>query len=77
MITDGIANLRALITDLRPAALDELGPEPAVEALVERVRAQIGLEIELDVDLAYEDGAQPLRHVTEIEARSIGSCRRR
>ena len=37
MITTGIANLRALITELRPAALDELGAEPALEALVERV----------------------------------------
>jgi signal transduction histidine kinase len=68
MITEGIANLRALIIELRPAALDELGPEPAVQALVERVRAQSGLEIELDVRLAYEEGREPLRHVTDIEA---------
>ena len=68
MITQGIANLRALIIELRPAALDELGPEPAVQALVERVRAQSGLEIELDVRLAYEEGRTPLRHVTDIEA---------
>jgi signal transduction histidine kinase len=68
MITQGIGNLRALIIELRPAALDELGPEPAVQALVERVRAQSGLEIELDVRLAYEEGREPLRHVTDIEA---------
>ena len=32
-----IENLRAIITELRPAALDELGLVPAVEALVARV----------------------------------------
>jgi signal transduction histidine kinase len=68
LITGGIANLRALITELRPAALDELGAEPAVQALVERVRAQSGLEIELDVRLAYEGGRAPYRHVPEVEA---------
>jgi signal transduction histidine kinase len=39
-----IDNLRAIITDLRPAALDELGLSPALEALVER-RARDGLAI--------------------------------
>ena len=68
MITQGIENLRSLITELRPSALDELGPEPAVQALVERVRAQSGLEIELDVRLAYKEGHIPHRHVTDIEA---------
>jgi signal transduction histidine kinase len=43
--------LRGLITDLRPAALDQLGLEPAVEALVERVGASTGLSVELDSDL--------------------------
>lgn len=31
-----ISNLRAIIADLRPAALDELGLRPAIEALLER-----------------------------------------
>ena len=35
-IEESIANLRALITDLRPAALDELGVQAAIEALAER-----------------------------------------
>ena len=63
MIATGIANLRALISDLRPAALDELGAGPAIEALVERVRAQTGLDIALELDLAYEQGraTQPAR----------------
>ena len=36
---EGIGDLRALITDLRPAALDELGVEAALEALAERDQA--------------------------------------
>ena len=67
MITAGIANLRALISDLRPAALDELGAGPAIEALVERVRAQTGLDIALEVDLAYEQGRAMHRHAPELE----------
>jgi signal transduction histidine kinase len=47
-----IRGLQSLITELRPAALDELGLEPAVEALVERTRATSGIEIELRMDLA-------------------------
>ena len=46
-----IQNLRAIITDLRPAALDQLGLRPALESLVERVAATEGLDARLDVDL--------------------------
>jgi signal transduction histidine kinase len=46
-----IANLRSLITELRPAALDELGLAPAIESLVQRVRTVEGLEVDLDLDL--------------------------
>ncbi len=44
-------NLQSLITELRPAALDELGVQPAVESLVERTRTLTGLEVELDAHL--------------------------
>lgn len=37
-VDDDIAILRALITDLRPAALDELGLESVVAALADRAR---------------------------------------
>jgi signal transduction histidine kinase len=67
LITDGIANLRALITDLRPAALDELGVEPALRALVERVAANSGLAIDIEVDLAYEQGRSDRRHTSVLE----------
>jgi signal transduction histidine kinase len=39
-----IENLRAIITDLRPSLLDDLGLEPAIESLIER-RRRDGLEI--------------------------------
>jgi signal transduction histidine kinase len=68
MMTHGIANLRALITDLRPAALDSLGAEPALRALASRVEAQAGLSVELDARLAYEQGRTDRRHTAEIEA---------
>jgi signal transduction histidine kinase len=46
-----IENLRAIITDLRPAALDELGLAPAIDALVSRVAAVEGLVVDCSVQL--------------------------
>ena len=46
-----IENLRAIITDLRPAALDDLGLAPAIEALVSRVATVEGLVIDCAVAL--------------------------
>jgi signal transduction histidine kinase len=64
----GIDELRAIITDLRPAALDEVGTQAALEALADRVRAAPGTpEIDLDVDLAYEQGRAATRHTEAIE----------
>jgi signal transduction histidine kinase len=67
-ITTAIGDLRSLITELRPAALDELGVKPALESLVERVSRQSDIEIALEIDLAYENGAAPDRHVPEVES---------
>jgi signal transduction histidine kinase len=67
-IRDEIEKLQALITELRPAALDALGPEPALASLVERARALHGLSIELSIDLDYESGRHPTRHVPEVES---------
>jgi signal transduction histidine kinase len=46
-----IVNLRALIAELRPAALDELGLGPAIETLAERSGASAGLEVSTRVTL--------------------------
>jgi signal transduction histidine kinase len=67
-ITTAIADLRSLITELRPAALDELGTKPALESLVARFGRHAGLEIELEVDLACENGDADQRHAPELEA---------
>lgn len=47
-----IANLRSIITDLRPPALDELGLRAAIESLLERHHEQSGLEVEHELTLA-------------------------
>ncbi len=46
-----IENLRTIITELRPAALDELGLKIAIEALLDRHREQNGLEISSELKL--------------------------
>jgi signal transduction histidine kinase len=51
-----IANLRALITELRPAALDQLGLAPALEALFQRIREAHGLRITSSVALGQGGG---------------------
>jgi signal transduction histidine kinase len=50
-----ITSLRGLITELRPAALDELGIEPALLSLIDRFRSR-GLEVDAQVDLGVEQG---------------------
>ncbi len=62
----GIADLRALITDLRPAALDELGVEAALHALADRTKHR-GIEVDTSIDLAYEQGRAAARHTPELE----------
>jgi signal transduction histidine kinase len=46
-----IANLRSIITELRPAALDELGLLTAIEALLDRHREQSGFELDGELEL--------------------------
>lgn len=65
-LEDSITNLRALITDLRPASLDELGTGAAVQALCERVSGH-GMQVDASVELAYEEGREPTRHTPELE----------
>jgi signal transduction histidine kinase len=62
-----ITGLRRLITDLRPAALDTFGLKSAVEDLADRVAATSGLEIELDVDLAFDSGRTAERLEATLE----------
>ncbi len=65
-LEEGITNLRALITDLRPASLDELGAAAAIQALCERAERQ-GMTIDVSIDLAYEQGRASKRPPPEVE----------
>ena len=51
-----IENLRSIITELRPAALDELGLRAAIEALLDRHREHSGLQIERELELPVAPG---------------------
>jgi signal transduction histidine kinase len=61
-----IQNLRQLISELRPAALDDLGLGPAVIALADRTR-QHGLDVRLNIDLFYEERKAPERLSQDVE----------
>jgi signal transduction histidine kinase len=61
-----IGGLRSLITDLRPTALDDLGLGAAIGDLAERTR-RYGLEVELRLDLDYEQGRGEARHSSDVE----------
>ena len=61
-----IANLRGIIADVRPAALDELGAAAALESLMDRMRSR-GLDVELTVHLDYEAGRSATRHAEDLE----------
>jgi two-component system, NarL family, sensor histidine kinase DevS len=65
-IDDSIAEMRRLIADLRPAALDELGLAPTLEALAERMGSE-GLAVELKADLAHDAERGPGRLLPHIE----------
>lgn len=52
-----IDGLRHLITELRPAALDDLGLAAALEALARRAQAVDGLEVTTEIDLSADPRA--------------------
>ncbi len=54
-----ISNLRSIITELRPAALDELGLRTAIEALLDRHREQSGFEIDGELVLSGPSKDEP------------------
>jgi signal transduction histidine kinase len=61
-----ITTLRALITELRPAALDQLGLEPALLALADRARRG-GLEVDATISLTHGHDRAPERLAAELE----------
>ncbi len=66
-LSDEIERLRGLITDLRPAALDDLGMASALEAAVRRAELRDRIPISLAVALAHELGIEPTRLDPDLE----------
>ncbi len=63
-----IEGLRHLITELRPAALDDLGLRAAVEALARRAQAIDALDVSTEIDLTGVDGDGDGRLDPELES---------
>jgi signal transduction histidine kinase len=67
-----IDGLRHLITELRPAALDDLGLEAALQALARRAQAIDGLDVSIEVDpklrAAAVDAGEGKRLDPELES---------
>jgi signal transduction histidine kinase len=61
-IDDMIAELRRLIADLRPAALDDLGLADAVESLLDRTQRTSGLKTSAHIDIGGQRLAPELEN---------------
>jgi len=61
-VGEEIDKLRAIITDLRPAALDDLGLVPALESLAQRTASRAGLDVRTELP---EAGAERLPPTVE------------
>jgi signal transduction histidine kinase len=64
VVLDGLGNeidgLRHLITELRPAALDDLGLAAALQALARRAQAIEGLDVSIEIELGQEHDGRRL-----------------
>jgi two-component system, NarL family, sensor histidine kinase DevS len=58
-IDDEIVKLRRLITELRPASLDTIGLQAALQALGEQHQQASGIRVTFDLDLPREEEARP------------------
>jgi signal transduction histidine kinase len=58
-IDDEIVKLRRLITELRPASLDAIGLEAAIEALAEQHQEASGIQVDCQCELSRHESAQP------------------
>ena len=70
-IREEVAKLRVLISELRPAALDEIGLRAAVEGLVERTSSAGGPSISAVISLSTDEGAPRLPGEVESTAYRI------
>jgi signal transduction histidine kinase len=66
-VDETIEEMRRLIADLRPAALDQLGVGPALSALVDRVQSEADVTIDLRIDFAVKGGNAAGRLAPQLE----------
>lgn len=66
-VDETITEMRRLIADLRPAALDELGVGPALGALIDRVAGDSGLIVDLSLQLEESPEDGPGRLLPQLE----------
>jgi PAS domain S-box-containing protein len=71
-IADEMEKLRGLISELRPAALDELGLEASVRDLAERTQLVYGLPVETRLELPTSDG--PASEIDTAAYRIVQEC---
>jgi signal transduction histidine kinase len=67
LVAGQIGNLRQLITELRPAALDDLGLVPPLQALARRTEQLSGIPVRLHVSLRYAEGVVGTRLLPDVE----------
>ncbi len=63
-----VEKLQSLITELRPAALDDIGLASALATLVERSRVTQGFEASANIDLDHEAGRAADRLPMDVES---------
>ena len=66
-VREAIAQLRHLVSELRPLVLDDLGIGPALRTLGEQVAASSGMTVACDVELGYESGLADARPPADVE----------
>jgi signal transduction histidine kinase len=67
LLATQIGNLRHLITELRPAALDDLGLSAPLQALARRTEQLSGIRVTVHVSLRYADGVVSTRLLPDVE----------
>jgi signal transduction histidine kinase len=67
LVAGQIGSLRQLITELRPAGLDDLGLTPPLQALARRTEQLSGIPVRLHVSLRYADGVVGTRLLPNVE----------
>ena len=66
-LAEEIAELRSLIAELSPVALEELGLEAALESLAHHYRVENGLDVTVDLS-EWRDARGPIRFEPELES---------